>query len=722
MEEQGYTRIQEEDPFESQRTRALRKCFRWTATRFPFVDWVSSYRKSYVLSDLVGGTTIGMVCLAQTLAHAAIATTKPIQGPYCAFMPAIGYALMGTSPHASVSSGAIAAILIADQLRPWADVDDRTELASLLALVSGVSLFLMGVFNLAFAIRFLSAPTISAFVTGGAFLIVTEQSKNWFGFQKVPHTEGWVNTLKMLLGNWRNIQLPSLLLGFLLMCLIHFFNTMKDRAKKKVKEGHPRFVVAVRITEMKEIFVAAIGVTVGYLTHETPLQMTTIGNIPSGLPPFHPPWDIRTFKPLVDGTGPAGDTGLQNFIFGGVLVSLTTFLTTYAVAKRMALKYGYRLDPAQEMVGLGTAGVAGSFFGAFPPSGSLSRTGLAADCGVKTQMGGLICASVVGLGLQFLTPMLKYMPKTTLAAIIIMSTKSLLDISMPRKLWTMRARLGRDLVVWVVTFLLTLFVGVLPGIASGVVISVTLTVADAAGPQAVVLGRVDEKGRKWRNLQDWPKARTFPGILVFEFRGPLAFASAEWFQEQIEKKRMQQNEAHPETPVKIIIISVSSVHQLDYSALLIMEELLSEWKRKSIWCIFSGAKHKVRELIDRELKDRAKLLDQTDFMISVNDAVQLARKRLEAHAARNLDEDEEKRAIESGRAIQRAFRTTRPSLRLGTASRVATTAAGSLGPPLVQESSGNMVPAASVPPDPDGTGAQGPGKDFAVGKYNSSVW
>jgi len=343
----------------------------------------------------------------------------------------------------------------------------------------------------------------------------------------------------------------------------------------------------------------------------------------------------------------------------------------------------------------------------------------AADCGVKTQMGGLVCAAVVGLGLEFLTPMLKYMPKTTLASIIIMSTKSLLDITMPLKLWRMRSRLGRDLVVWVMTFFLTIFVGVLYGIGSGVMISIVLIVADAAAPQAVVLGRVDEKGRKWRNLKDWPNARTFPGILVFEFRGPLAFASAEWFQEQIEMQRMDQNAAHPNSPVKIIIISLSSVHQLDYSALLILEELLSEWRRKKIWCIISGAKHKVKNLVDSELKDRAKLLDQMDFMISVNDAVQLARKRLHAHNERHLNEEEERKAIESGRTIQRAFRTSRPSIKVRAAGGAL------MHGPLVQESSGNMVQVPSLAPMAN-NGEENPVKPavdtFQVNKFNSTMW
>merc|ERR1711971_934255 len=322
---------------------------------------------------------------------------------------------------------------------------------------------------------------------------------------------------------------------------------------------------------MKEIIVVLMATSFCYLTTSpqgNPIVLT-IGNIPAGLPPFKPPWQCEAFKGFWKNLHPAGKAGesewlndkpqlVHQFCVGSALVAFTTFLTTFATAKKMALKNGYPLDPAQEMIGLGSSGVAGSFFGAFPPSGSLSRTGLADDCGVKTQMGGVFCAGIIGLGLVFLTPALNFLPKTTLAAIIITSTKSLVDFSTPRKLlkfWRPQAEGGlkRDFIIWCIAFLFTIYLGVLQGIFIAVLFSIVIVVVDAAAPDAVVLGRVENQiGRKWRNVRDWPDAMQYDGIFIFEFRGPLSFASAEWFEERIEKKRFE-HERDTHKPVKFVI-------------------------------------------------------------------------------------------------------------------------------------------------------------------------
>mmetsp|Transcript_65060 Transcript_65060/g.141806 ORF Transcript_65060/g.141806 Transcript_65060/m.141806 type:complete len:313 (+) Transcript_65060:3-941(+) len=311
------------------------------------------------------------------------------------------------------------------------------------------------------------------------------------------------------------------------------------------------------------------------------------------------------------------------------------------------------------MIGLGSAGVAGSFFGAFAPSGSLGRTGLAEECGVKTQLGGVFCAGVIGLGLMYLTPALRYLPKTTLAAIIINSTKTLIDFSTPQKLWqfwrpSAEGGLRRDLIVWILAFFFTLYLGVLQGIAIAVLFSVTLVVADAAAPQAVVLGRVEVVGRKWRNIKDWPEAKQTPGVMVFEFRGPLMFASAEWFSDEVEKRRALQ-EKKTEEKIKFIVLSFESVHNIDYTAIAILEELVVGWKKNGIGVIVSGARHRVRRLIAEELGSRAKLIIQSNLMLNISDAVDLALSRMASKSAVDITaEDKLMEKTRRARQVQKA--------------------------------------------------------------------
>jgi len=615
------------------RTNAQR-FWRYMKRRVRILEWGPEYSVTdNLLSDIIGGLTIGMVCLAQTLAHAAIATTETIQGPYCAFVPTLLYVAFGTSPHASVSSGAIAAILIADQLRPWPDIQDRTELASLLALISGITLILMGFFKLAFAVRFLSLPTLSGFITGGSILIIVQQLKNLFGFREFPHTNSFKQIVEQLILHVPEIDWVSTVLGCIFILILEAFNRVKARLNERIKDGDAVAAKYKRLTEMKEIVVTVLGTLFGYLT-ATPggePTLATVGTIPSGLPGFQKPWEIRTYNDLVN-----DHDKMINFIVGGVLVAFTTFLTTFATTKKAALKFGYTLDPSQEMIALGAAGIGGSFFRAFPPSGSLSRTGLAADCGVKTQLGGVFAAAVIGVGLCFLTPALLYLPKASLAAIIIKSTSFLVDFSTPVKLWQSwkpksKGGLKRDFIIWVIAFTMTLAWGVLYGIGCAVIVSICLIVADAAAPQPVVLGSFKNR---FLNIADWPEAKVEPGILVFDFRGPLSFASAEWFQQQIENARIDQ-EARTGVPIQVVVLSAYSVHYLDATALAMLEEVLTEWRQKKIACIIAGARHQVRLLIQEKLASaKPPLLEQTDFFLSIQDAVDLARQRISAREER----------------------------------------------------------------------------------------
>lgn len=632
MNELDYVKM-EDDKQESCLPKRVSMCIGKVKATIPLFDWLPKYSlRDDLLSDVTGGTGVGLVCLAQTLAHAAIATTLPIQGPYCAFVPAIAYGIMGTSPHASVSSGAIAALIIADQLKPWDDPVVRTQLASLLALFTGISLLLMGACNMAFLMRFLSRPTLGGFITGGSIIICLEQLKNMLGYATLPEYPDLPPPLavaKGLIVQLPQAEISSIILGLFLLAILESCNRLKKWANAKIKQN-PKMAYVKRFTEMKEIIATIIGVSVGYFTSEVQSDgtrkpiMLVVGEIPSGLPSFQLPWDIPAFWNDLYPDSQA----LTRFIVGSFLVSLSSFLTTYATAKKMALKFGYPLDASQEMIGLGSAGIAGSFFQAFPPSGSLSRTGLAADCGVRTQMGGFVCAAVIGLGLQFLTPALYFMPKATLAAIIITSTRSLIDFATPMELWkywkpSQLGGLKTDLVVWTVAFIITSMIGVIQGILAAVLVSVSMIIADAAKPEAHVLGRI-ESMNKWRSMDEWQGfATSYPGIMVYEFRGPLLFVSAEFFQEQIEDYRMKYSTK--KTPINIIILSFSSVHRLDISALTMLEDILSEWKQRGIRCIVTGAKAQTRRLIEGRMGlDGKGLLEQTHYLIGVNDAFNLA--------------------------------------------------------------------------------------------------
>jgi len=282
------------------------------------------------------------------------------------------------------------------------------------------------------------------------------------------------------------------------------------------------------------------------------------------------------------------------------------------------------------------AGFIGSLFQSFTPSGSLSRTSLASEMGVKSQMNGIMTTIVVSSVLVFLTPALYYLPYATLGAIILKSSWNLLDFKTARELWQswLPQRLGgqrRDLIVWCIAFSLTICFGALYGIACAVLVAVGLIVYDAATPRVVTLGCVESIGNIWRDVDVW-YGKTYPGLLVVEFRGPLFFASAEWFQDELEQKRLSMK-----PPVKVIVLNFGSVHDLDPTALSMLREVLTTWRKAGVSCIIADAKSRVRLLLENHFAHgKAPLLSQPAFIISLDDAIELALRELSRRGLRQL--------------------------------------------------------------------------------------
>lgn len=629
-------------------TGAFMKMHGYAKSCMPILTWLPRYSfQDNFFYDFCGGSTLAMICLVQTLAHASIATTEVIQGPYCAFVPPMIYALLGTSRHTSVSSGAIVAIIVADQLHDWPDIRDRTELASLLAMISGFTLVLMGVCRAAFAVRFLSQSLISGFVTGGAVLIMQGQLKNLMGLEHVRHSIGFFMTGHGILAHLDDVNVVGLCLGVASILFLNFMVYLKKEVvpalkKRGVAAWQLRFIKVS--SEMKEILLVAFGLAFAYSTAtqshhgEVETLLPVVGHIAPGLPKARLPWDGEAARDLL-GLSSDGDvlgpTRRHQFFFGGALVALSAFLTTYATSKKQATNHGYRLDASQEILALGVAGVAGSCFGSFTPSGSLSRTALASELGVRSQLQGVVMACVVGISLKLATPVLFFLPKASLAAIVMRSAWSLMDLQTAKDLWAswQPHRDGgqrRDLVVWCVAFTLTIYLGALYGIACAVLVALGLIVYDAATPSVVILGCVEQLGSLWRNVDVWTQGRTFPGLMVVEFRGPLSFASAEWFEDEVESKRIATGEATG-VPVKVIVLAFGSVHDLDPTALSMLGEMLKNWKKYGVSCIIADAKSRVRLLVEKHFAQGDNpLLDQPAFLITIGDAVDMALRQLGA--------------------------------------------------------------------------------------------
>jgi len=458
-------------------------------------------------------------------------------------------------------------------------------------------------------------------------LIMISQMKSLFGYTTMPPAHGAIQKFVVALQNWRNINVPNFTLCLFMLLVLDLCKRIKGYAKKK--SGSLAWVVIGKVTEMKEVIVIAIGICFAYCTmqEDGTALLPIVGDIPTGLPAFKSPFSGDAVKKLL--AGPVND--IQGFVLSGAMIAFTSFLTTYASNQKIALAQGYDLDASQELFALGAASSMGSFFGAFLVCGSLSRTALAAQLGCKTQVVSLVIAAVIAVSLLFLAPLLYYLPKASLAAIVLTSAKGLVDFKTPKSIWGSSSRafhegLGKDFTVWCVGFVCTILFGALYGIGIAVLVGVGQVVAEATAPRAATLGTVKELGGQMKDVKEFPGAETIPGILAFQFRGPLCFCSAEGFHEELSSRLTKD--------VKAVVLDFGSVEYVDFSALAVLKDILVKFKVEKIDCLVGAANPSVEFLLGEKLgKGCEKPLLEIFKGMSTLEAIALLQQRLSSPKA-----------------------------------------------------------------------------------------
>jgi MFS superfamily sulfate permease-like transporter len=335
-----------------------------------------------------------------------------------------------------------------------------------------------------------------------------------------------------------------------------------------------------------------VGATV--VTAVFDLAIDTVGSLPQGLPRPALPWtDIGDVGPLLAAA------------IGITLVSLTD---TIATATSFAARRGDEVDPNQEMVGIGTANLAAGFFQGFAVSTSGSRTAVAEQSGAKTQLTGLVGASVVALLLLFFSSLLADLPQTALAAVVIAAALSLADISTLRRYLEVRPS---SLALSLVATAGVVFWGVLEGILVAVALSIFLFFKRSWWPHGEVLGQVEGQ-EGWRSVSSEPTAEQRPGVLVYRWEAPLFFANAGMFRQQI---RHLARERRPSW----IVLQCEAITDIDVTAADMLKLLDTELNAQGIHLVFAELRGRLRDLVYRYgLFDT---LDRDHFYDSIDEAL-----------------------------------------------------------------------------------------------------
>jgi sulfate permease, SulP family len=511
----------------------------WLASHVPVFEWGRQYNRTTLTNDLVAAAIVTIMLIPQSLAYAMLAGLPPEIGLYASILPIIAYALFGSSRALAVGPVAVISLMTLTAASNIAPPGSATFIAAalVLAFLSGAMLLVMGLLRLGFLANLLSHPVVSGFITASGLIIATSQLKSILGIK--ASGEAMPELLQTLVQNVGDTNLPTLVIGagataFLfwvrkgLKPLLVGFG-MNPRAADLTAKAGPIAAVAISTLAVIALDLEAAGVKV-------------VGNIPQSLPPF---------------TVPLFDPDLwRQLAIPALLLSTIGFVESVSVAQTLAAKKRQRIDPNQELIGLGAANIAASLSGGYPVTGGFARSVVNFDAGAETPAAGAFTAIGIAIAAVFLTPLLASLPIATLAATIIVAVLSLVDLQTPRHIWRYSKA---DFTAMATTVLVTLLVGVELGVIAGVGVSLMLFLWRASRPHAAIVGRVPAT-EHFRNVKRH-KVFTDPRILTIRIDESLTYLNARWLEEFVLEAVAEQPQ------LKHLILMCSAVNGIDASAL-----------------------------------------------------------------------------------------------------------------------------------------------------------
>ncbi|MCR9147650.1 MAG: sulfate permease [Rhodobacteraceae bacterium] len=511
----------------------------------PILDWGRSYDRGALSNDLVAAVVVTIMLIPQSLAYALLAGLPPEAGIYASILPIMLYAIFGSSRTLAVGPVAVVSLLTASAIGQVAEQGTAgyAVAALTLAFLSGAFLLLMGVLRLGFMANFLSHPVIAGFITASGILIATSQVKHLLGIDAQGHT-----LPEMLGGLWANLgDTNAITLGIGLVATVFLFWVRKHLKPALRRLGLPPFAADI-VTKAGPVAAVVATTLAVWGLGLTERGVGIVGAVPQSLPPF----TLPGLTPDLVGA----------LMVPAILISVIGFVESVSVAQTLAAKKRQRIDPDQELIGLGAANLGAAFTGGLPVTGGFARSVVNSDAGAETPAAGIYTAIGLAVAAVALTPLVYYLPTATLAATIIVAVLSLVDLSILKKTWGYSRT---DFIAVAATILLTLGLGVEVGVASGVAISVLLHLYKTSRPHVAEVGLVPET-QHFRNIHRH-KVQTDPSLVTLRVDESLYFVNARFLEDLIQKRVTEG------TTIRNVVLMCSAVNEVDFSALESLEAI-----------------------------------------------------------------------------------------------------------------------------------------------------
>jgi high affinity sulfate transporter 1 len=546
----------------------------------PGVVAARTYQREWLPRDIIAGLVLASLLVPQGMAYAELAGLPPITGLYTSILCLIGYALFGPSRILVLGPDSSLGPMIAATVLPLVAADGDPTLAvaygSALALVVGAVILIGAKAGLGFIADLLSKPTQIGYMNGLALTIFVGQLPKLFGFS--TDAEGLFGEASAFVKGVANGEAvgAAVAIGIASLVLLIIFQRFLPKLPGVL------VVVVLAMVAAAALDLASRGVSL-------------VGVLPSGLPPLTIPRIVpHDIVPL----------------FAGALgIAVVSLADTISTSSAFATRTGQEVKPTQEMVGIGAANVAAGFFQGFPVSTSGSRTAVAERAGAKSQLTGLVGAGVIAAMLVLVPGLFQYLPQPTLGAVVIVAALSLADIAATQRLWRQRRT---EFWLAMAGFAGVAVFGVLPGIAIAVILSILGVFRRAWEPYRTTLGKVPGM-RGYHDIRMYPEAETPPGLVIYRFDGPLIFANARTFRDEIRVL------ARTDPPPRWILVAAEPMTDVDTTAADMLEELDDELEAAGTELVFAEMKDAVKEKIKSYGLDWQR--DRTGFYPTVGSAV-----------------------------------------------------------------------------------------------------
>jgi SulP family sulfate permease len=456
-----------------------------------------------------------------------VAGLPAVIGLYASVLPALAYALFGSSMVQSVGPMAITALMTATSLAALAPSGSElyVAMAAQMALIAGVALLLCGLLRLGFLAHFLSRPVLSGFTTGAALVIGASQVKTLLG------------------GSFSQLNVPGASIGLLTLLVLWLG---KERLAPLLGQLGLTSPHASLLSKLLPVLVLGVATLTVCQYNLADAGVVVLGPIAQGLPSI--------------GLQLLSLEQLRSLLAPSLLMGFIIFLSGQSASVTLAQKRGERINTNKELLGLGAANLASALSGSFPVTGSISRSAVNYAAGAHTPMASVLTAGLMALFLCIPTGWLTSLPMPALAASIIIAVLGMLDFDTPRQAW----RFDRsDAVAWLATLIGVLLVGVQSGVMLGVAISLGSLIWRASRPHIAVLGRI-AGSEHFRNIKRHD-AQTHPQIVMLRIDSGMFFGNAELINDRV-LEALHAETAH-------VVLVLSAVNLIDTSALYSLAEL-----------------------------------------------------------------------------------------------------------------------------------------------------